>query len=96
MPAYLGLGGALLFLVRPADLVRSDFFRSFESSLGDQGGGPITEHALGGAPARGGPTQGGYALGFIHENAAITVIGGNQETAELIAELLLDEMERES
>lgn len=71
---------------------RAGFFDGFEDSVRDQGGGPLTDHEIEGVTARGGPTAQGYALSFIQDNAAITVLGGDRATAEMIASGLLSEL----
>jgi hypothetical protein len=68
---------------------QSGFFVGFAESIEDQGGGPIRSHALASGTAQGGPMRQAYALAFLRENAAITVVGGDRYTAELLAEALL-------
>lgn len=68
---------------------QAGFFNGFKESVQEQGGGPIESQQLNGVEVQGGPTKLGYTMSFTLENAAIIVLGGDRETALMIANGLL-------
>ncbi len=73
-----------------SDDFAAGFFEGFTDSIEEQGGGPVTPVELGNGTAQGGPSPQGFVIAFMRGNAAITVIGGDRRTAEMIANALQD------